>query len=203
DVLTHTGLLLERLPERTDPALGWGALLHDVGKPATARAEGGRISFHRHEHVGAEMADAIARRLRFANELREAVVGLVGGHMRFFSAPAMRPSTLKRFLRTPEFPQALALHRADLLASSGDLATWEFCRDQLAALPPEQLHPVPLLRGEDVIALGVPRGPRVGEVLRALEDAQLEGRVASREAAVALVARWRDGTPPGTAEPDA
>ena len=188
DVLVHTGLLLDRLPERADPVLAWGAVLHDVGKPATAESKAGRITFHRHEHVGAEIADTIARRLRFSNEWRDATVALVREHMRFFASPAMRASTLKRFLRAPGFDRQLALHRADLLASSGDLATWEFCRDQLAALPPEQLRPAPLLRGEDVIALGVPRGPQVGQVLRALEDAQLEGRIATRDDAVALVA---------------
>ncbi len=194
DVLAHTRLLLSKLPPDPAPALAWGALLHDIGKPATlARSGEGRISFHGHEEVGARMADAIAERLRFSRADRERVVGLVEGHMKFFAAPAMRAATLKRFLAGSGFAELLELHRLDVLASNGDLRTWEFCREALARLGEAGIRPAPLLRGEDVLQLGVPRGPRVGEILRAVEEAQLEGTVTTREEAEALARRLAAG----------
>jgi poly(A) polymerase len=188
DVLTHTRLALAALPADRSAILAWGTLLHDIGKPATlSRGTDGRIHFLRHDEVGATMVEALADRLRFSRHLREGVVALVRHHLRFFDAPRMRAATLKRFLREPGFAEMLALHRADVLASLGDLSTHEYCARALAANPPEVLRPPPLLRGEDVIGLGVPRGPKVGEALAALEEAQLEGVVSTRSAAEALV----------------
>lgn len=186
DVLQHTALILDALPAERDAVLGWAALLHDIGKPGTAEVKQGRITFHRHESVGAEMAGAVARRLHFSNDARDGVVALVADHMKFFAAPDMSQSTLKRFLRSDRFDAKLALHKADLEASNGDLATWAFCRDRLALLTPERLRPDPLLTGDDVLALGVARGPRIGEILHAVEDAQLDGDVSTRAQALAL-----------------
>ncbi len=194
DVLAHTRLLLSKLPPDPAPTLAWGALLHDVGKPATlARSGEGRISFHGHEQEGARLAEGIAVRFRFSREARERMVALVGDHMKFFSAPSMRTATLKRFLATANFAELLELHRLDVLASNGDLRTWEFCRDALDRLGEAGIRPPPLLRGDEVLALGIPRGPRVGEILRAVEDAQLEGTVTTREEALALARKLARG----------
>jgi poly(A) polymerase len=186
DVLTHTGLMLAALPEERDAVLGWAAVLHDIGKPDTKGEKHGRITFHRHESVGAEMAGAIAKRLHFSNDQRSGVVALVADHMKFFATPTMHTSTLKKFLRSDRFDAKLELHLADLKSSNGDLTTYEYCRDALKLMTPERLRPPALLTGDDVIALGVARGPRIGQILAAVENAQLEGDVITRDQAMAF-----------------
>ena len=187
DVFVHTLLLLENLPVPCSPALAWGALLHDVGKPPTFRLAPDRIRFDGHVEVGVKMAQEICRRLRFSTDDTEQVLALIGNHMRFGHATRMKESTLKKFLRMPHFDEHLALHRADCLASHGDLSTYEFAQEKLAAIPPEKMRPSPLVTGDDLIAAGYVPGPRFKEILNAVEDAQLEGRLSSRDAALAFV----------------
>jgi poly(A) polymerase len=105
----------------------------------------------------------------------------------------MRPATLKRFLRHEGFGELLELHRLDCLASSGRLGTYEYARAQWEGLSPEELRPAPLVTGRDVMALGVAPGPRIGELLRALEEEQLEGNVSTREEALAWLSRQAGG----------
>jgi poly(A) polymerase len=187
DVFVHTLLLLENLPVPCSPALAWGALLHDVGKPPTFRAAPDRIRFDGHVEVGVKMAQEICRRLRFSTDDTEQILSLIDNHMRFGHATRMKESTLKKFLRMPHFDEHLALHRADCLASHGDLSIYEFAQEKLAAIPPEKMRPSPLVSGDDLIAAGYAPGPRFKEILNAVEDAQLEGRLSSRDAALAFV----------------
>jgi poly(A) polymerase len=189
DVFAHTLLLLENLPQPCPPTLAWGALLHDVGKPPTFRVAPDRIRFDGHVDVGVKMAEEICRRLRFSGDDAEQILALVDNHMRFGHATRMKESTLKKFLRMPRFDEHLALHRADCLASHGDLATYEFARQKLVAIPPETMRPSPLVTGDDLIAAGYPPGPRFREILTAVEDAQLEGRLPSRNDALEFVQR--------------
>src|SRR5262249_5360717 len=87
------------------------------------------------------------------------------------------------------FDELLALARMDALASNGDLTYVEFCiRRRSEILQDEAMHPPRLLGGDDLIALGYPPGPRLGEILRALEEAQLDGEVRTREDARRFVA---------------
>jgi poly(A) polymerase len=189
DVFVHTLLLLENLPQPCPPELAWGALLHDVGKPPTFRVAPDRIRFDGHVEVGVKMAEEICRRLRFSGGDTAQVLALVDNHMRFGQATRMSESTLKKFLRMPHFDQHLALHRADSLASHGKLSTFEFVKEKLAAIPPEKMRPVPLVSGDDLIAAGHAPGPKFREILEAVEDAQLEGRLASKESALEFVRR--------------
>jgi poly(A) polymerase len=189
DVFVHTLLLLDNLPQPCPPALAWGALLHDVGKPPTFRVAPDRIRFDGHVEVGVKMAEEICKRLRFSGDDVEQVLALVDNHMRFGQATLMRESTLKKFLRMPRFDQHLALHRADSLASHGKLSTYEFVKEKLAAIPPEKMRPVPLVSGDDLIAAGHVPGPKFREILEAVEDAQLEGRLGSKESALEFVRR--------------
>lgn len=187
DVFVHTLLLLGNLPTPCSPALGWGALLHDVGKPATFRVAPDRIRFDGHVEVGVKMAQEICRSLRFSADDTEQILALIDNHMRFGDATRMKESTLKKFLRMPRFDEHLALHRADCLASHGDLSTYEFAQEKVAAIPPEKMRPSPLVSGDDLIAAGYAPGPRFREILNAVEDAQLEGRLSSSDAALAFV----------------
>ena len=189
DVFVHTLLLLDFLPSPCPMTLAWGALLHDVGKPATFRVAPDRIRFDSHVEVGVKMAEAICRRLRFSNDETEQILALVDNHMRFGHVGRMKESTLKRFLRMPAFDEHLALHRADCLASHGNLSTYEFIEQKRGEIPAEKMRPSPLVTGDDLIAAGHVPGPRFREILSAVEDAQLEGRLPSRDAALEFVRR--------------
>ena len=187
DVWVHTLLLLERLDHPT-PTLALGALLHDVGKPPTFRVAG-RIRFDGHVEAGVALARSILHRLRFSRDEMEQVEALVANHMRFKDVDQMRKSTLKRFLRLPDFVEHLELHRLDCLASHGHLESYELVRRKLAEFPEERLKPPRLLTGDDLIAAGYEPGPRFSEILTAVEDAQLEGRIATAGEALELVRR--------------
>jgi poly(A) polymerase len=189
DVFVHTLLLLDYLPQPCSATLAWGALLHDVGKPATFRVAPDRIRFDDHVHVGVKIAEEICGRLRFSSSDTQQILALIDHHMRFGQVTRMNQSTLKKFLRMPEFEEHLALHRADSLASHGHLSTYEWVKEKLAAIPPETMRPTPLVTGDDLIAAGHAPGPRFREILDAVEDGQLEGSLGSREAALEFVRR--------------
>jgi len=186
DVWTHTGMMLEGLPAGASPTLAWGVLLHDVGKPPTfksASETGDRIRFDGHVEVGARMAEEICHRLRFSNEDTEQILALIDNHMRFKDVRSMRAATLKRFVRQPHFDEHLALHRLDCLSSHRHLESYEFIERFIAETPPEQVRPERLLTGDDLQNMGFRPGPVFSQILRNLEDAQLEGQVKTREAA--------------------
>jgi len=189
DVFVHTLLLLENLPSPCPLTLAWGALLHDVGKPPTFRVAPDRIRFDGHVEVGVKMAEKICRELRFSNDETEQILALVDNHMRFGHATRMKESTLKKFLRMPAFDEHLALHRADCLASHGMLTTYEFIQQKQAEIPAEKMRPAPFVTGDDLIAEGHAPGPKFRQILTAVEDAQLEGRLPSRDAALQFVRR--------------
>jgi putative nucleotidyltransferase with HDIG domain len=187
DVWVHTLLLLDGLPAGCPSALAWGALLHDVGKPSTFRVAPDRIRFDGHVEVGVRVAEEICRRLRFPNHETEQILSLIDNHMRFADVQKMKESTLKRFFRLHDFDQHLALHRLDCLASHGSLQLYDFARDRYETLPEEQVRPILLLTGKDLIEAGYRPGPQFGEMLALAEDAQLEGAIQTREQALALV----------------
>ena len=199
DVWMHTMLLLEKLPAGASPTLAWGALLHDIGKPATfrppdPRKPDDRIRFNGHVEVGVRMAEEILRRLRFSNEDTEQIVALVKNHMRFGDILQMRESTLKRFLRLPQFDEHLMLHWMDVSSAHGDLRLYEFAKKHYEATPIETMRPKLLVTGKDLIAAGYRPGPEFKAMLEVAEDAQLEGTVTTMEDAMEVV-RERFGGP--------
>jgi putative nucleotidyltransferase with HDIG domain len=187
DVWVHTLGLLGQLEAGCSMTLAWGALLHDVGKPPTFRKAPDRIRFDGHVEVGVAMAAEICRRFRLSNEETRQIVVLVENHMRFMDSGRMKASTLKRFFRLERFEEHLALHRMDCLAGSGYLANWEFMREKWLAMPEETVRPQPLITGRELIAAGYRPGARFKEMLRAVEDAQLEGTIGTEDAALRLV----------------
>ena len=189
DVWIHTLLLLEKLPPRCPRTLAWGALLHDVGKPPTFRVAPDRIRFDGHVEVGVRMAEQICHRLHFSNEDTRQITALVANHMRFADVERMKESTLKRFLRLPRFAEHLELHRIDCLSSHGNLELYEFARQRLQQTPEEEIRPALLLNGNDLIQLGYRPGPQFREMLSAIEDAQLEGSLHSKDEARDFVRR--------------
>jgi poly(A) polymerase len=193
DVWAHTLLALDAL-KSPSPALAWATLLHDIGKPACfSHLPGDRIRFNRHEAVGADMAEALCRRLRLSQELSAGICALVRDHLLVGHADRLREAKLKRLLRRPDLAELLELHRADCLASHGDLSMLGFCKAKLGEFEAQGreavLQPKPLLTGHDLIGLGLKPGPWFGKILGQLEDEQLEGRIQDREAALTWVQR--------------
>jgi poly(A) polymerase len=192
DVWIHTGMMIERLPAGCPATLAWGVLLHDVGKPPSFRPvseTGDRIRFDGHVEVGVRMTEQICRRFRFSGEDTEQIVALVANHMRFKDVEQMRPATLKRFLRLPRFEEHLELHRLDCLSSHRRLDIYESLQRILRETPAEQIRPARLLTGNDIARMGYVPGPVFSEILRSLEDAQLEGQIKTREEAEKFVGR--------------
>ena len=189
DVFVHTRKMLELLPDDASPLLALAVLLHDIGKPPTFSLDpvDQRIRFNGHDRVGAEMALNVMRRLRFSGQETEQVVEAVRNHMVFKDVPQMRPARLRRFMARPNFPLELELHRVDCLGSFGSLDTYDFLNQKEAEFAAEPLIPPPLVSGHDLLRLGLLPGPRIGEILEAVQTAQLEGEVLGREEALKLV----------------
>jgi len=188
DVYRHTLLCMEHMKQPRSPEFALAVLLHDVGKPPTFTRDD-RIRFPSHEKIGAEIAGRIARRLRLSNEQTNYIKRLVKSHMKFMAVREMKESTLKRFLRDPDFEDILELHRLDCAASNGVFDAWEYCRQKQEELAAEEIAPPPLFTGHDLIDLGYQPGPAFKRILTRLEDAQLEGEISTKEEAEKLVLR--------------
>lgn len=186
DVWIHTLLVVDALPDDASFTLALGAVLHDVGKPPTFVRAPDRIRFDGHVEVGAEMSEEIARRLRLSRAETQRVVALVRDHLLFMNVPQMRPARLRRMLAEEHFDELLALYQADCAGSFNDTVAMPRIREMQQQLAEQAALPDPLLTGRDLIDAGVPPGPRVGELLRAAFDQQLEGGFEDREAAL----RW-------------
>jgi poly(A) polymerase len=202
------GLMAERLADELTraEALRWGALLHDLAKPLTreVRPGDGRITFIGHDSVGAELARAVLGRLRASERLRAHVAGLVRHHLRLgFLVHEPQPlarRTVYGYLRacTPVAVDVTLLSVADRLATRGERseesiqAHLRLARGVLADALRWQIEgqPAPLLRGDQLgRELGIPAGPRLGELLEELAAAQYAGEVSTPEEALAHARR--------------
>ncbi len=185
DVFVHTRLMLQLLREEDSVPLVFAVLFHDVAKPVTATVDKtGRIRFNEHDRIGADMTDAIMRRLRFSGAEIEATVEMVRQHMVFKDVPKMRVAKLRRFMARPTFDDELELHRVDCEGSHRMLDNYEFLLRKRDEFANEPIVPPPLVRGDDLIALGLKPGPKFGKILEAIETRQLEGNLRSREEAL-------------------
>ena len=183
-------------------ALRWGALLHDAAKPLTrdVRPADGRVTFIGHDERGAALARDVLERLRCSERLRAHVAALVRHHLRLgflvHESQPLQRRTVFGYLRacSPVEVDVTLLSVADRLATRGDRAQESIDAHLAVArqMLPEALRwradgpPAPLLRGDELAReLGIATGPRVGELLAALSEAQFTGEVATREQAVA------------------
>jgi poly(A) polymerase len=164
-------------------------LLHDIGKPPTRSFDSveQRIRFNGHDKIGAEMAEAVMTRLRFPRQEIDLVVEAVRNHMVFKDVQQMRPAKLRRFMARPHFGIELELHRIDCAGSHGDLENYQFLVRKSSEFAQEPLIPPPLVRGDDLISMGLKPGPKIGELLEAVQTAQLEGEVHTRAEALQLL----------------
>jgi poly(A) polymerase len=187
DVFVHTRLMLSLLTEKVSLPLVLSVLFHDLGKPATRVVdETGRIRFSGHEGVSTEMSLRIMQRLRFSNEVIDAVLPAVRLHMSFKDVPNMRIATLKRMMARPTFDDELELHRVDCLGSHGMLDNHALLIAKREEFSQEPLIPHPILTGDDLISLGWKPGPKFSEILQSVQTLQLEGKLTSRDEAL----RW-------------
>ena len=196
DLWDHTVRSVDAAPLVGAPDLTivrWAALLHDIGKPATA-AEG---HFYHHDMVGAELADALLDRLRFATATRARVVQLVRHHM-FLYEPTWGDPAVRRFLARigpSAIDQLFALRRADNVGSGlspdvDDLAGFRRrIAGELAAgaiLDRSALA----IDGSDLMAeLGLTQGPELGRILNALFDRIVEDPELNDRSALLALAR--------------
>ncbi|MFZ0435263.1 MAG: CCA tRNA nucleotidyltransferase [Chthoniobacterales bacterium] len=188
DVFVHTRLMLSMLAPDASLPLVLSVLFHDIGKPATRAVDKtGRIRFNGHEGVSAGMTLRLLQRLRFPNEVIDAVIPAVRLHMSFKDVPNMRVATLKRMMARPTFEEELELHRVDCLASHGMLDNHAMLiakREEFGRAP---LIPEPLITGHDLIALGLKPGPEFAEMLMSVQTRQMEGTLNTREEALAWI----------------
>jgi poly(A) polymerase len=192
DVFIHTLLTLSHLEQPTE-TLAYGCLLHDVGKPVCMRREGERITFYGHTEKGAAIAEQALKRLKRSRVTWERVAYLVRNHLRHTQAPRMRLSTLKRFLGEEGIEELLELTRIDALSANGDLHYYLFCKQKLAELRTEAIHPEPFVRGRDLIEMGFTPGPIFQEILKQVEELQLGGELDSRQAAIQWIKQHYGG----------
>jgi len=188
-VYTHTLIMLEMLAPAAPLELCLAVLLHDIAKPPcrTIDDDSGRIRFNGHDSLGADMTDTILRRLRYPNHVIAAAVPMVARHMQFMNVQKMRVAKLKRFMAEPTFTLELELHRVDCASSNGFTDNYEFLLAKAAEFAAEPLIPPPLVSGRDLIRLGLAPGPHFKELLEAVQNEQLEGRILEREPALAYL----------------
>lgn len=184
DVFTHTIMCLEALPDKVVPELVWATLLHDIGKPDTyAKKE--RIRFDGHAERGEELADKIARRLKFSRELRENVKWLVKHHMTTGNVLKMTPTHKARFVHNPLFDELVELLRADELGSKPhNLDLYGKLKKLL--LEQEKLLPRPkkLISGTEIMKeFDIKEGPKLGKIIEEINKAQIEGKIKTKKQA--------------------
>ncbi len=185
DVYTHTLIMLGMLAPDAPLELCLAILLHDIAKPPCRTIDpDGRIRFNGHDSMGATMAETILRRLRYSNQVIDAVVPMVARHMQFMNVQKMRVAKLKRFMAEPTFDHEMELHRVDCGSSNGFTDNYEFLQAKAEEFAAEPLIPPPLVTGHDLIQLGLQPGPRFKEILETLQTEQLEGRILEREPAL-------------------
>jgi len=183
----HITLHMLQVLQQPGFALAAAALLQGVAPdPAAPEA---RASTGADDPAVAECAARICRRLRMSNDETDEITWLLERRHALDDVESQRPSRLKRLLIAPHFPDLLAFVRAERLARNADLRPVLFCEDYLASTPEAEINPPELLDGEDLIRLGLSPGPRFKELLTAVRDAQLDGEIATREEALALVQR--------------
>jgi putative nucleotidyltransferase with HDIG domain len=203
-------LLAEPLADEVSrgTALRFGALLHDIGKPATRSEQGGFVGFRGHDREGAEIIAGICSRLRASRRLTQHLKGLALHHLRLgFLIPEapLPPRRVHEYLRAtePVTVDVTLLTVADRLSARGAgplarpemvAAHLDLAREMVAAGLDWRRDgpPTPLLRGDELAAeLGIPEGPELGAALAELEAAQYAGEVSDRASALAHLRRER------------
>ena len=187
DVYIHTKIAVAMLSPGCAETLAFGILFHDIAKPNTRAEQNGKVTYYGHTEIGAEMAASVLARLRRSRAVQERVAYLVKNHLKLTMAPRMRTSTLRRMLAEDGFDELIEVCRMDALASSSFLGHYHFCRHAMAQFCSVQMRPPRFISGRDLIGMGFKPGPAFKNILKEIEDLQLDGAIADRDAAIAYV----------------
>jgi tRNA nucleotidyltransferase (CCA-adding enzyme) len=206
DVWVHTLMVADQARTRLDGldyprsvVMMLSALCHDMGKPATTRFEDGRIRSKGHEEAGVAPAITFLDRLNIHSldgyDVRRAVLGIVAHHLKptmFFKAPTpVGDGAFRRLAQKVELELLAQFAKADCHGRAGTFAcdAMDWFIERARALGVEHQPPAPFLLGRHVLALGIPPGPRVGELLKAVYEKQLDGQVTTADEALAELQR--------------
>lgn len=213
DVFTHTGIVLQNLPDTIPPALAWAALLHDIGKPATfSYRPGDRIRFNNHDRVGTRIADDILKRYRFSRKSREAILWLIANHMQIRDLPVMGRGKQLGLVTHPHFEELLLLLRADNASSirpdgSTDMAAveevqriYDQYKDQDITSLPDIKHDLGISGSMLITRYHIDTSKpdarqlkRLGKLLEYLQDEYLDGTIMTGPDALEKADRWWSG----------
>jgi len=182
DVWTHSILSLKNVPSQ-DPLVKLATLIHDIGKPVTAKGEGEERTFYNHEVVGAKMAEKIAQRFHLSNKESDRLVRLVRWHL-FSVDERQTDSAIRRFIRnvgTENLEDMLALRTGDRLGGGAKETSWrlEKFKERLIEVQKQPFSVTDLkINGKDVMEiLGINPGPKVGEVLNKIFEEVVEKKI--------------------------
>lgn len=203
-VLEQAIALEDRLDQAPDLTIRLAALLHDIGKPKTRRfQEGGIVSFHHHDVVGAKLVRKRMRALRYSNDMTADVASLVELHLRFhgYGSGEWTDSAVRRYVRDAgdQLERLHILTRADCTTRNHKKAmrlqrTYDELEERIAVLAEqEELGSIrPDLDGAQIMSiLGLEPGPQVGEAYRFLLDLRMDrGPLSEADATEALKAFW-------------
>ena len=187
DVYTHTRIAVAMLPKGCSETVAFGILLHDIAKPRCRAEVGDKVTFYGHTDQGAVMAAEIMARLKRSRAVQDQVAYLVKNHLKLCMAPRMRPSNLKRMLAEDGFAELMEVAFMDAMASNSYLGFWHFCKHAMSTMTAAEIRPPKLIGGNDLKEMGFAPGPRFKAILKDVEDQQLDGVLASREAALEYV----------------
>lgn len=188
DVYTHSLLAMENLPGDYDLATRYAILFHDLGKPATRKLRGKKITFYDHPAVGAEIAGNLGKRLKFSRQEIEKIGWLVRYHMVPNDFASMRLGTRRKWGLQAHFADLLKVYRADAVASlrpsgKSDRNPRGYRRglEILEEIKSQPQLRVPILPGDAVMKFfRIAPGPRVGKILRLLEREKLSGKIKNK-----------------------
>ena len=187
DVFEHIKLMLKNMV-MPNLILAWSILLHDIGKPNTIKIdENGIEKFHCHADIGHLIAINILTRLNFSKKYIEKISYVVKNHMRFSEIIKMREAKRKRIMSSETFSIELELHRLDCISSNGITENFIYLLDQMNKQKGNNKLPNPLINGYDLLKIGLKRGPLLGNILKIIEEKQLENCIKTKEEAINFV----------------
>jgi tRNA nucleotidyltransferase (CCA-adding enzyme) len=191
---------IEGLPRPQQIAILLGAVCHDFGKPATTAVIDGRIRSMDHEEQGVAPTMTFLDRLNVWSidgyDVRRQVAGLVAHHLKpgswFKVRDEVGDGAFRRLAQKVDLELLARLAKADCLGRAPgqfDCSAMDWFLERARSLGVEHRAPAPILLGRHLLALGLPPGPRVGEVLKAVYEQQLDGTVTTLDDALATASR--------------